>query len=75
MDRTPLRTIIARILSIQRGIGIEYKFDNAWGVINAIQCDQGARLRWHTLYLIALRAYLARYSRARKINIDNRSGW
>jgi len=56
-DRAPLRTIIARILSIRYGIGIEYKFDKAWGVINAIRCDQGARLRWHTLYLIALRTY------------------
>ena len=66
MDRTPLRTIIARILSIQCGIGIEYKFDNAWGVINAIRCDQGARLRWHTLYLIALRTYPPKLIRAQQ---------
>ena len=57
-DREPLRTIISRILSIRLGTGIEYKYDNAWSVINAILCDLGTRsLRWHTLYLIAARVY------------------
>lgn len=58
MDQHPLRTIVARILSIRCGTGIEYKFDNAWAVINAIRCDRGASaLKWHTLYLIAVRIY------------------
>jgi hypothetical protein len=58
MDQNPLRTIIARILSIRCGTGVEYKFDNAWAIINAIRCDQGASsLKWHTLYLIAVRTY------------------
>jgi hypothetical protein len=58
MDQNPLRTIIARIFSIRCGTGVEYKFDNAWAVINSICCDQGASsLKWHTLYLIAVRTY------------------
>lgn len=58
MDQSPLRGIIARILSIRCGTGVEYKFDNAWAVINAIRCDRGeASLKWHTLYLIAVRTY------------------
>lgn len=57
-EREPLRTIISRILSVRLGTGVEYKYDNAWSVINAILCDLGSRsLRWHTLYLIAVRAY------------------
>lgn len=57
IERKPLRTIVARILSIQCGTGIEYKYGDAWGVINAIQCDQNPQMRWHTLYLIALHNY------------------
>jgi hypothetical protein len=58
MDQNPLRTIISRILSIRCGTGVEYKFDNAWAVINAIRCDRGeSALKWHTLYLIAMRTY------------------
>lgn len=58
MDQSPLRAIIARILSIRCGTGVEYKFDNAWAVINAIRCDRGeSSLKWHTLYLIAVRTY------------------
>lgn len=58
MDQSPLRGIITRILSIHCGTGVEYKFDNAWAVINAIRCDRGeASLKWHTLYLIAVRIY------------------
>lgn len=58
MDQSPLRAIIARVLSIRCGTGVEYKFDNAWAVINAIRCDRGEpSLKWHTLYLIAVRTY------------------
>lgn len=58
MDKNPLRTIIARILSIRCGTGVEYDFDNAWAVINAIRCDRReSSLKWHTLYLIARRIY------------------
>lgn len=58
MDQHPLRTIIARILSIRCGTGVEYKFDTAWAVINSIRCDREAlSLKWHTLYLIAVRTY------------------
>lgn len=57
IDEYPLRTIIARILSIKIGTGVHYKFDNAWGVINAIRCDRDVALQWHTLYLIAVRVY------------------
>ena len=58
MNENPLRTIIARLLSIRCGTGVEYKFDNAWAVINAIRCDRGeSSLKWHTLYLIAVRTY------------------
>jgi hypothetical protein len=58
IDQHPLRTIIARIFSIRCGTGVEYKYDNAWAVINSICCDRGASsLKWHTLYLIAVRTY------------------
>lgn len=58
MDQSPLRAIIARILSIRCGTGVEYKFDNAWAVTNAIRCDRGeSSLKWHTLFLIAVRIY------------------
>ena len=58
MDKNPLRTIIARILSIRCGKGVEYDVSNAWAVINAIRCDRrDSSLKWHTLYLIAVRIY------------------
>lgn len=58
IDQEPLRMIIARILSIRDDTGVEYKFDNAWAVINAIRCDRGSfSLKWHTLFLIAVRTY------------------
>jgi hypothetical protein len=58
MDQNPLRTIIARILSIRCGTGVEYKVNNAWAVINAILCDRAtSSMKWHTLYLIAVRTY------------------
>lgn len=57
MDEYPLKGIIARILSICIGTGVEYKFGNAWGVINAIRCDRDVALQWHTLYLIAKTTY------------------
>lgn len=58
IDRFPLRTIISRILSIRLGVGIGYRYHDAWGVINAILCDLKPRAhRWHTLYLMALRIY------------------
>ncbi len=57
LDGHPLRTVIARILSIHDGTCVEYRFEDIWGVINAIHCDGSAARRWHTLYLIALRAY------------------
>lgn len=57
MDQSPLRTIVARILSILAGAGIEYKFNDVWGVINAILCDGIPTKQWHTLYLIALKTF------------------
>jgi len=48
--------MIARILSFHDGVGIEYQ-TNIWGVINAILCDGTYTKKWHTLYLIALKAY------------------
>ncbi|GEM_PF-669010 len=57
MDQSPLRTIVARILSILAGVGIEYKFNDVWGVINAILCDGTPTRQWHTLYLIALKTF------------------
>ncbi len=56
LDDLPLRAVIARILSLQVGTGIEYRTD-LWGVINAILCDRGQARRWHTLYLIALKTW------------------
>ncbi|MBE7421651.1 MAG: hypothetical protein HS110_04360 [Zoogloeaceae bacterium] len=57
LDMFPLQTVVARILSIKLGTGVNYKFDNAWGVINAIRCDKDVARQWHTLYLIAVRIY------------------
>lgn len=56
LDEHPLRTVIARILSFHDSAGIEYRTD-VWGVINAIFCDRERAKKWHTLYLIALKAY------------------
>lgn len=56
LDEHPLRTMIARILSLHDGIGIEYRTD-IWGVINAILSDGARARKWHTLYLIAAKIY------------------
>jgi hypothetical protein len=73
LDLNPLCTIISRILSIRCGTGVEYKFDNAWGVINAIRCDRGeSSLTWHTLYLIAMRTYQPAMTSEQK---DKASEW
>lgn len=56
LDEHPLRTVIARILSFHDSTGIEYRTD-VWGVINAILCDRDRAKKWHTIYLIALKAY------------------
>ena len=71
LDQHPLRTIIARVLSIRRGVGVEYKFDNAWAVINSIRCDRGlAALKWHTYYLIAVRTYSPKLSVEQAQKVD-----
>jgi hypothetical protein len=56
LEEHPLRTVIARILSIHDSAGIEYRTD-VWGVINAILSDHERFKKWHTLYLIALKVY------------------
>jgi hypothetical protein len=56
LDEHPLRTVIARILSIHDSAGIEYRTD-VWGVINAILCDRERAKKWHTHYLIVLKVY------------------
>ena len=71
MDQAPLRTMVSRILSIRCDTGVEYKFDNAWAVINAIRCDRGeAALKWHTLYLIAVRTYQPALSEEQKHKVS-----
>lgn len=57
LDQQPLRSIVARILSIKLGTGVEYKCAVVWPVINAIQNDGLRAMKWHTLYLMALRTY------------------
>lgn len=57
LNEFPLQAVVARILSIKIGTGVNYKFENAWGVINAIRCDRDVALQWHTLYLIAVKIY------------------
>jgi hypothetical protein len=58
LDLHPLRTIIARVLSIKLGYGVEYKYRTAWQVINSIRCDISDTAKtWHSVYLIAILVY------------------
>jgi hypothetical protein len=71
IDRFPLRMIVSRLLSIRVGVGIGYRYHDAWGVINAILCDfKPKSYRWHTLYLMALRIYAPPLNDAQLKRID-----
>lgn len=69
LDEHPLRIVIARILSFHDGIGIEYRTD-VWGVINAILCDRERAMKWHTLYLIALKTWPPALSEIHQEKVD-----
>ncbi|WP_126447927.1 hypothetical protein [Sulfuricystis multivorans] len=70
LDEYPLRTVIARILSIRDGTGIEYRTD-VWGVINAIRCDGKHARQWHTLYLIALKIWPPDLTESQQKKVDD----
>lgn len=51
-------TVLHRLLSIETGSPIGYKYNSVWQVINTMLTDTGEASRsWHGLYLIALQAY------------------
>lgn len=49
--------IISRLLSIQQNRGVGYAFSTGYQVLNAIMQSRLGHQRWHTLYLIAVKAY------------------
>lgn len=50
--------ILDRLLSIRENRPVGYQFDTAWQVLNTVLCErEPEKLVWHTLYLIALKAY------------------
>lgn len=49
--------IISRLLSIQHNRGIGYGFSTGYQVISAIMQSTPGYRQWHTLYLIAVKAY------------------
>ena len=50
--------ILDRMLSIRENRPVGYQFDTAWQVLNTVLCErEPEKLVWHTLYLIALKAY------------------
>lgn len=49
--------IISRLLSIQHNRGIGYAFDTGYQVLNAIMQSGSGYQHWHTLYLMAVKAY------------------
>lgn len=56
LDEHVLRRLVARILSFHDNTSIDYQVDT-WGIINSILCDGSEAKKWHTMYLIALKAY------------------
>jgi len=51
-------TVLHRVLSIETGSAIGYRYDTVWQVINTMLTDAGEASRsWHGLYLIAIQAY------------------
>lgn len=51
-------TVLHRLLSIQTGSPVGYKYGKVWQVINTMLTDVGNEsCIWHGLYLIALQAY------------------
>jgi len=51
-------TVLHRLLSIEAGSPVGYKYGTVWQVINTMLTDRGDASRsWHGLYLIALNAY------------------
>lgn len=49
--------IISRLLSIQHNRGIGYAFNTGYQVLNSIMQSTPGYQQWHTLYLMAVKAY------------------
>lgn len=49
--------IVSRLLSIQHNRGIGYAFNTGYQVLNAIMQSTPGYQQWHTLYLMAVKAY------------------
>lgn len=64
-------TIIDRLLSIKLDTGVGYNLATAWQVINAILQDVSpASKSWHSLYLIAIKAYNPKLSSSQKTRVE-----
>lgn len=49
--------IVPRLLSIQHNRGIGYAFNTGYQVLNAVMQSTPGHQQWHTLYLMAVKAY------------------
>lgn len=54
--------ILDRLLSIKLDRAVGYRISTAWQVINATLSDRGYGLIWHTLYLLASRIYVPKFT-------------
>lgn len=65
-------TVLHRVLSIEAGSAIGYKYNSVWQVINTMLTDVGDAPRsWHGLYLIAIQAYRPTLTRAQEERVEN----
>ncbi|RYE73112.1 MAG: hypothetical protein EOO81_01515, partial [Oxalobacteraceae bacterium] len=65
------RNIIMRLLSIKMDRGIGYKLLTGWQVINTIISEPQQSWKWHTLYLMATRAYKPKLTEAQAEHVAN----
>jgi len=63
-------TVLHRVMSIESGKPVGYKYNTVWQVINTILTDVGAKSRsWHGLYLIAIQAYAPKLTAPQEVRI------
>lgn len=66
-------TVLHRVLSIEEGSAIGYRYNSVWQVINTMLTDVGDASRsWHGLYLIAIQAYRPALTHAQEQRV---AGW
>lgn len=64
-------TVLHRLLSIEAGSAIGYRYNTVWQVINTMLTDVGdASCSWHGLYLIAIQAYPPTLTHAQEQRVE-----